>query len=106
MAKGFFVVRAEVPNAADRADFDRWYESDHMPWALKEFRARQAWRCWSRTDPAIHYAFYEFADVAEAEALLGSAILKTLIADFDRVWGERVPRRREILEFAQGLRAE
>jgi hypothetical protein len=103
MAKGFFIVRSEVPDPADRAGFDRWYETDHMPWAIKEFRAAQAWRCWSRTDPAIHYAFYEFADVEAAQALIGSETLKTLAADFDRVWGARVPRRREILELAQTL---
>ncbi len=105
MARGFFVVRAEVPNAADRTGFDRWYETDHMPWAIKEFKAARAWRCWSRTDPAIHYAFYEFADVEEAQALIGSETLKPLVADFDRAWGERVLRRREILELAQDLAA-
>jgi hypothetical protein len=28
MAKGLFVVRAEVPDSADRWPFDRWYETD------------------------------------------------------------------------------
>jgi hypothetical protein len=52
-------------------------------------------------DPAVHYAFYEFADVAEAEALIGSDKIKPLVADFDRVWGDRVSRRREVLEIVQ-----
>jgi len=103
MAKGCFVVRAEVPNEADRAPFDHWYATDHLPWALKAFGAQRAWRLWSRSDPAIHYAFYEFADVADAEALIGSEKIKPLVADFDRVWGDRVPRRREILEIVQEL---
>jgi hypothetical protein len=101
MAKGCFVVRAEVPNAADRAAFDHWYASDHLPLALKTFGAQRGWRCWSRTDPAVHYAFYEFSDLQQAQALLGSNTIKPLIADFDRVWGDRVSRRREILEIVQ-----
>jgi hypothetical protein len=69
MAKGYLVVRAEVPDAADRARFDHWYATDHLPWAIKTFGARCGWRCWSRTDTGIHYAFYEFADVEEARAM-------------------------------------
>jgi hypothetical protein len=103
MAKGCFVVRAEVPDIADRAPFDHWYASDHLPWAIKTFGAQRGWRCWSRTDAAVHYAFYEFADVGEAQALLGSEKIKPLVADFDRVWGNRVSRGREILEIVQEM---
>src|ERR1700751_4054781 len=98
MAKGYFVVRAEVPREADRAPFDEWYASDHLPWAIKVFGAQRGWRCWSRSDPAVHYAFYEFTDVRDAEALIGSENLGPLVEDFDRVWGDRVTRQREILE--------
>ena len=48
-------------------------------------------------------AFYEFADVAQAQALIGSTKMEPLVADFDRVWGNRVSRRREILEIAQEM---
>jgi hypothetical protein len=82
MAKGCFVVRAEVPDAADRERFDHWYATDHLPWAIKTFEAQRGWRCWSRTDPAVHYAFYEFADVGEAQALIGSEKIQPLVADF------------------------
>src|ERR1041384_1482869 len=51
MAKACFAVRAEVPEA-ERSRFDHWYETDHLPWALRAFGARRAWRCWSRSDPA------------------------------------------------------
>ena len=101
MAKGYFVVRAEVPDEAERARFDEWYATDHLPWAMKVFGVRRGWRCWSRSEPAVHYAFYEFADIKDAEALIGSETIKPLVADFDRVWGNRVTRRREILEVAQ-----
>ena len=101
MAKGVFVVRAEVPDEKARRPFDDWYASDHLPWAIKVFDARRGWRCWSRSDPAVHYAFYEFADVVQAQALIGSEKITPLIADFDCVWGDRVARRREILEIVQ-----
>ena len=103
MAKSCFVVRAEVPDKADRAKFDEWYATDHMPWAIKVFGAERGWRCWSRTDPSVHYAFYEFADVGEAQALIGSDEIRPLVADFDRVWGNRVSRQREILEVVQEI---
>ena len=103
MPKAHLVVRAEVPDVADRAPFDRWYATDHLPWAVRVFGARRGWRCWSRTDPAVHYAFYEFANAAEAEALIGSDKVNPLVADFDRVWGDRVLRRREVLEIVQEL---
>ena len=97
MGKAYLVVRAEVPDQADRAPFDHWYATDHLPWAIRVFGARRGWRCWSRADPAVHYAFYEFADLAEAQVATGSEKIAPLIADFDRVWGNRVPRGREIL---------
>ena len=103
MPKAYLVIRAEVRDVADRAPFDHWYATDHLPWAMKVFGAARGWRCWSRTDPAVHYAFYEFADAAEAAALIGSDKIKPLVADFDRVWGDRVSRRREVLEIVQEL---
>ena len=100
MATGCFVVRAVVADPADRPGFDHWYETEHLPDAVAAFRARRAWRCWSRTDPAVHVAFYELATVDEVEALAGSPALGALVAEFDRVWGTRVSRSREILEVA------
>src|SRR6266566_1184249 len=100
MASVLFAVRAEVPEA-ERARFDHWYETDHLPWAKREFGARRAWRCWSRSDPGVHVAFYEFDSLAAAEAATSSEKVKPLVADFDRVWGDRVPRRRAILEIVQ-----
>ena len=105
MGKGLFVVRAQLVDAADRAAFDRWYEAEHLPDALKTFRAERAWRCWSETDRSVHYAFYQFASVAAAQAILESAGIRTLIAEFDRAWGARVKRSREILRAVQELTA-
>ena len=64
----YLVVRAEVAEA-DRRDFDDWYRTEHLPDAKKAFAAQSAWRAWSRTNPSVHYAYYQFADVAAAEAI-------------------------------------
>jgi hypothetical protein len=100
MAKAYFAVRAEVPEA-DRAKFDHWYETDHLPWALRVFKARRAWRCWSKSDPSVHVAFYEFDSVEVAEAVSKSDAIKPLVEDFDRVWQDRVTRRRAVLDVVQ-----
>ncbi len=93
MAKAYLMVRAAVADAADRPGFDRWYEAEHLPDAVARFGAERGWRCRSRTDPAVHYAFYEFADVERARSVLDSP-------EFDRAWRARVARTRDILETA------
>jgi hypothetical protein len=59
--------------------------------------------CWSHSDPTVHVAFYEFDSVEAAEAATTPGKIQPLVADFDRVWGERVPRRRAILEMVQEI---
>jgi hypothetical protein len=98
--KACFMVRAVVADAADRPAFDRWYEEEHLPDAVRAFGATRGWRGWSRSDPAVHYAFYEFPDLASAEAILGSPAMRALVAEFDRAWGARVTRTRDIIELA------
>jgi len=102
MPLAYVAVRAEVP-AGDRERFDHWYATDHLPWALRAFGARRAWRCWTRIDPAVHVALYEFASVEAAEAATAPDRIAPLVADFDRVWGDRVTRRRAILETVQAI---
>jgi len=95
----YLVVRAVVAEA-DRPDFDTWYRTEHLPDAAKAFAAQRAWRGWSRTDPSLHYAFYQFADVAMAEAVTTGPAIRPLVAEFDRRWGTRVARMREIIAVA------
>jgi hypothetical protein len=85
MGAAQLVVRAEVPDPADRAPFDHWYATDHLPWAIRVFAARRGWRCWTGTDPTVHYAFYEFTNVDEARAAIDPSRIAPLVADFDRV---------------------
>jgi hypothetical protein len=98
----YFVVRAVVAEA-DRHDFNTWYRTEHLPDAAKAFNAQTAWRGWSRTDPSVHYAYYQFADIAAAEAVNTSPAIHTLVAEFDARWGKRVTRTREIIEVADGI---
>ena len=100
-----FMVRAQVTDAVAKDDFDRWYRDEHLPDALKAFNARRAWRGWSAVDSSVHYAFYEFDDVAGARAIQGSDALKHLVAEFDRVWGDKVKRSRDIVEVSQAVGA-
>jgi hypothetical protein len=101
----YFMVRAQVSDSAIRKDFDRWYGEDHLPDALKSFKARRAWRGWSAVDPSVHHAFYEFEDLVRAQAIQGSDTLKRLVADFDRAWGSKVARTRDFVEVIQALDA-
>ena len=105
MATAVLIVRARLNNLSDRQKFDSWYRTEHLPAAVREFRAQRGWRCWSRTNPLVHIALYEFPSVEEAENILDSAALAAQIAEFDRVWGAEVTRTREVVEIAEELSA-
>jgi hypothetical protein len=99
----YLMVRAQVVDAAVKKDFDRWYQDEHLPDALKVFRARRAWRGWSTVDPTVHHAIYEFDDLARAQAIQASDALKRLVAEFDRGWGNKVTRTRDFVDVIQVL---
>lgn len=99
----FFTVRAQVAKTVSKDEFDRWYQNEHMPDALKAFNARRAWRGGSDVDSSVHYAFYEFDDVASVRAIQGSDALKHLVAEFDRAWGDKVTRSRDIVDVIQTI---
>ena len=96
----YLIVRAEVDSSV-RDTFDTWYESEHLPDALKAFNALSAKRGWSSVEANVHIAFYEFADLDAANTLINSDILKGFIAEFDRHWAGKVDRTRELVEFSQ-----
>lgn len=97
----YFVVRAQVLDVALKEDFDHWYQKEHLPDAKTAFNARRAWRGWSDVDATVHYAYYEFNDLASARAVLGSDALKRLAAEFDQVWSDNVIRSRDVVEVIQ-----
>ncbi len=98
----YLIVRAEVEPTV-KSQFDAWYETEHLPDAFRDFKALSAKRGWSEIDPNVHIAFYEFPDLAAAQALTGSETMKGFIAEFDRHWAGKVVRTRELVEFAQSL---
>ena len=98
----YLIVRAEVDPAAREA-FDAWYDSEHLPDAVEAFGAARAWRGWSDVDDNVHMAFYEFADLAEVNRVMGSDALGRMIGEFDRHWQGRVTRTREVVEAIQTI---
>ena len=96
------IVRANVPET-EREAFDIWYEQEHLPEAKVAFNASEASRGWCEEDPALHIAFYEFPDLASANAIADSEQIKALITEFDRVWQQRVTRTREIVELKKTI---
>ena len=98
--KIYFMVRAEVPSESERAEFDQWYGTHHLPLAMDTLHADKGWRFWSRSDPLIHYAMYEFNDMATLRKCLDSPGFKMLVADFDEAW-PRVRRSRDLVEIVQ-----
>lgn len=102
MAAAFFIVRATVADPARREAFDKWYQNEHLPDAVKSFDVKKAWRFWSLTDPSVHLAWYQFEDEAALDRAMKGEDLKRLIADFNRDWPE-VTRTRETFVLAQAF---
>jgi hypothetical protein len=100
----YLVVRAVVADPEDRAPFDRWYRAEHLPDAVKAFNAVSAMRGWSTADPSVHTAYYRFGTLEDVQAISGSPAMKALIAEFDRMWGPRVTRTRDIVAIADELK--
>ena len=75
----YLIVRAVVPEA-DRSDFEKWYQTEHLPDAQKAFDARSARRGWSDVTPGIHIAIYEFPDLDTARDVLRGPKVAALIA--------------------------
>jgi hypothetical protein len=51
---------------------------------MDKFHAEKGWRFWSRSDPSVHYALYQFKDMATLRNRLDSPDFKMLVADFDQ----------------------
>ena len=99
----YLIVRAEVDEAS-REKFDEWYEKEHLPDALRDFNSLSAMRGWSDVEPGVHLAVYEFFDLAAANTLLSSDLMKEFIKEFDRHWVGNVVRTREVFEVKQLLK--
>ena len=99
----YLIVRADVEETS-REEFDHWYETEHLPEALRDFKAIGAMRGWNEVEPNIHLAFYEFPDLTTVNNLLHSSVMKEFINKFSRKWDGKVTRTREIPEIKQLLK--
>ncbi len=102
MTTAYLMVRATVAQP-DRDAFDRWYQTEHLPDAKTAFNALSASRGWVDDGAGLHIAFYEFESLASAQAIVSSDALKSMVAEFDRVWQGRVSRTREVVEITQQI---
>jgi hypothetical protein len=98
--KAYFIVRSVVEEPL-REKFDRWYSTHHLPMALAEFKAEKCWRFWSLAEASVHYAVYQFANVARLDAALNSDGFKELVSDFDHAWPSGVTRTRDKLSMVE-----
>jgi hypothetical protein len=100
MPKAYLVVRAVVEEPL-RQKFDGWYASDHLPTDIATFKAEKAWRFWSTLDAGVHYAVYQFADLARLDAAMKSDARPALVKAFDDAWPSGVIRTRDIISLVE-----
>ena len=100
MPKAYFMVRSVVEEPL-RQKFDHWYSTHHLPMALDEFKAEKCWRFWSAVDAGVHYAVYQFPDMARLDTAMKSQGFRGLVADFDQAWPKGVIRTRDLLNLAE-----
>ena len=98
----YLIVRAEVDPSV-RVGFDTWYQNEHLPDAVKAFKALSAKRGWSEVEDNVHIAFYEFPDANTANNIASSDTIKEFIKEFDRHWEGKVTRSRDVVEFSQKI---
>ena len=100
VSKAYRVVRAVVEEPL-RQKFDHWYSSDHLPGDIVAFKAEKAWRFWSTLDASVHYAVYQFADMARLDAAFKSDAIPALVKAFDDAWPRGVTRTRDTITLVE-----
>ena len=93
--KGVFIVLAKV-RPEQEADFNRWYDEDHLPKALNRFPGVTSGRRHRILDGGDGYnymAFYEFESQAKLDEAMKGDALKGLIQEFNAAFGD-VERKR------------
>ena len=90
-----FVVKA-VPPKGKEAEFDRWYNEEHVPDVLKfpGLASARRYRALEGEDKHTVMAVYEMKDEATYKRFVASGHLKELVADYDRRWPGSAPRMR------------
>lgn len=99
------IVRSVLTDPDARDSFDTWYGEEHMAEAARAFRPVRCWRSWSALNPSVHYANYEFSDLANIEQMMASPAFRALVNDFSQTWDGKVVRERDITVTVQVLEA-
>jgi len=88
MAAGLFVVRASIAKERE-AEFNTWYDREHVPQVLRYpgVRSGKRYRLLTGGDKYEYMAIYEFASEAILQEFLQSDALKALRAEYDRHFG-------------------
>jgi hypothetical protein len=88
MAVGLFVVRATIAKERE-AEFNRWYNEEHVPQVLRYNGAVSArrYRHVTGEDKFDYMAVYELASEEVLQRFLQSDALKDLRAEYDRHFG-------------------
>ncbi|GAC1656166.1 MAG: hypothetical protein NVS9B1_10880 [Candidatus Dormibacteraceae bacterium] len=95
MATALFMVKATI--SPDReAEFNRWYDEEHLPQVLQFNGAvsGRRYRALQDDDGWQYMAVYEFRDELTLQRFLESEHLKKLAADYDTDFGTTSTRRR------------
>ena len=98
----FLVVKSFVPTYLKK-DFDDWYEKEHLFEAKQTFSAISASRGWQIENEDIHYAYYEFSDLEQANEILKSEALNKMINIYDKKWSNQIERTRKIISITQEI---
>lgn len=101
----FLAVRATVAPGRD-ADFNRWYDAEHTPDAVKAFKGcigAARYRVVLGDGSHQYVALYAFRTPEEMDAALTGPAIKTLLATYDADVGSYSTRNRntysKIFEF-------
>jgi hypothetical protein len=84
MATIMFIVKATIPPDKDAA-FNRWYNDEHVPQALRfpGMVSAHRYRLIDGDDRYRYMAVYELKDEATYRAFIASDHMKTLRAEYD-----------------------
>jgi hypothetical protein len=88
MAVGLFVVRATIAKERE-AEFNRWYNEEHVPQVLRYNGAVSArrYRRITGEDKFDYMAMYEFASEEVLQQFLRSDALTALRSEYDQHFG-------------------
>ena len=98
--KVFLIVKSFVPSHL-KQKFDDWYENEHLSEAKNTFYAISASRGWVMEKEDMHYAYYQFDNLNEANKILKGEALKKMIKIYDKKWSDEVYRTRKIISITQ-----